>query len=913
MGERIRVRREKLIEVIRRGRRSQNGWAFRIGISRGYLSRLINGKRKYPGPDVREKLLAALDLPFDQLFEVEPETPGPARGPAALPSPPPVVCDNDWEKRKPMFETLLKDLRFGLRVLLRKPGLTVAAVVALALGVGATTAIFSVLNAVVLAPLPYPEPDRLVMLWARNRVDGIEQTQLSPVNFMDYRDLHKVFVDATAWWHPEINLTDENDEPIRVNTIEVAGNFLRVLGVNPILGSGFPESEGLFSDEEKVLISHRLWQSRYQGDTSILGKTVQLDGRPNVIAGVMPQGFHFPGDTDVWQRLKWDMKQHSRGAHFMEAVGRLQPGVTLEQASQELDSLGARLEEEFSTTNQDWRIYPVGLRKEIVGDFGHSVTVLFVAVFLLLLLACANVANLLLARATSRDREVAVRAAIGASRGRLFRQFLSESLVLGLVGSLCGLAMAFISLRVLRSTAVDIPRLEGVQIDGFVLLFCLAMGLLTTLIFGMLPALQTASVDLQRSLIDGGRGGTSGRRGLARNLLVVAEVGLAVVLLAGAGLLIRSFLALLDEDLGFRTSRVVSLNIQLPGASYRDFHRVSAFYTELLQRLQTQPGVESVGASGFLPFDPGWRIPFVIKGKPAPKPDEEILAQYVTITPGYFETLSVPLLRGRMLDSRDDDQSVPVVVINQALAERLWKPGEDPLDDVFLTQAIGIGPLGRTLVESPEYRIVGVVGNVKNNSLTEAAEPAVFFSYQQFAYRVMNLVLRGSRPPGQLVAAARQELKRLDPQLAVADIRTLDQLFDSTVARPRFVTLLMVGFASLALVLAAVGIYGVLSYAVGERRREIGIRMALGARPQSVRRLVVGEALRWTFLGLVVGLLGALAAGRLLASLLYQVSSTDFVALAGVVVVTSLVSFLACYQPARKASSIDPLLALRSD
>jgi len=798
-------------------------------------------------------------------------------------------------------------------MLLRKPGFTLAAVLALALGVGANTAIFSVMNAVVLRPLPYPNADRLVMLWAENTVDGVVHSQLSPVNFMDYRRLKQVFEDATAWWYPEINLTDEQDEPIRVDAIEVAGNFLDVMGAAPLVGSGFPADEGLFANERKVLISHRFWQTRYRGDQAVIGQTVNLNGLPNLIVGVMPPGFNFPGKTDVWQRLGWDMTLHSRNAHFMEAVGRLAPGVSLDQTNRELAALAGRLGEEFTASNKDWRAQAVGLQDEIVGDFSQAVVVLFCAVSLLLLLACANVANLMLARATSRDRELAIRAAIGASRGRLFRQFLTESLLLGLAGSVAGLFVALASLQILRRTAVSIPRIESIQIDALVLAFCLIMGLVTTVVFGILPALQTASVNLQQTLVDGGRGGSSGARGVARNLLVVAEVGLAVVLLAGAGLLIRSFLQLLNEDTGFEPTSVVSLSIQLPSATYQDYQRVSRFYTDLLRQLQTQPGVTSAGATGFLPFENGWRIPFVVQGQPAVDAAEEPIAQYTTITPGYFETLSVPLLKGRALDFRDDAQSVAVVVINQAMARRYWATDDDPIDDVFVARANGIGPLGRVLVNTYSYRIVGVVGDVKNSSLTQEAEPAVFFSHQQFPYRVMNLVIRGQGTAGQLVGAARAEIKKLDAQLALSNIQTLEEIVQATVAQPRFVMLLMAGFAALALVLAAVGIYGVLSYAVGERRREIGIRMALGARATNVQRLVVGEAIRWTLLGMVLGLVGALAAGRLMSSLLYRVNSTDLVALGGVVTVTLLVSLVACYLPARRASSIDPLIALRSE
>ncbi len=813
--------------------------------------------------------------------------------------------------------TFLQDLRYGLRGLRQRPGFTLAAVLALALGLGANTAIFTVADAVVLSPLPYPEPERLVALWETNAAQGLDHERLSPVNFVDFHGLGQVFEDAAAWWNPELNLTDERGEPVRVTAIEASGNFFSVMGVEPRLGRGFAAGDPFSEGAPEVVISDRLWRGRYGSDEGLVGRAVNLDGRPFTVVGVMPPGFQFPGETDVWQRLEWNLANHSRYAHFMEAVGRLRPGVPVERARAELAALAGRLAAENTGSNKGWGVRAAPLQEEVVGSYGPALLVLVGAVGLLLLLACANVANLLLAQASAREREVAIRAALGAGRGRLLTQFLAESLLLALGGAALGLALAWAGLRLLvASRAVELPRLAELTLDGRMLAFGLGAALLTVLLFGLAPALQMVGGDLHAPLKEGGRGAGAGRSGRrTRSVLVVAEMALAVVLLVGAGLLARSFLRLLEEEPGFQPERVVTVDLQLPESLYDDWGRVGRFYDELVGRLAAHPALEKAGATGFLPLEPGWRIPYEIPGRPPAAPGEEPEAQYVTVSAGYFETLGVPLLAGRTFDRRDVAGSRQAVVINRELARRAWpdRAEGEAVGRILLSGTNGIGPLGRTLSQEPEYEVIGVVGDVKNAELGDAPEPAAYFVQSQFPYRNMNLVVRGRGTVAQLGAVVRAEVRRLDAGLALSEVRPLAAVLDQATAQSRFLLGLMGGFALLALVLAAVGIYGVLSYAVSRRRGEMGIRQALGASPGRVRRLVVGEGMLLATAGLALGAFAAAGLARFLAGLLHGVEPHDALAFTAAAALLLAVAFAACYLPARRASEVDPLEALRSE
>jgi putative ABC transport system permease protein len=811
------------------------------------------------------------------------------------------------------MDTLFQDVRFGWRLLRRSPAFTIAAVLALALGIGATTAVFTLLDRVVLRPLPYPDPDRLAMVWDTNPGKALTHERISPVTFGDYRALGHVFEDAAGWWYPQVNVTEPGRDPLRVNAVEASGNFFAVIGVQPILGAGFPSST-FFARERIAVISHRLWRERFNADPSIIGKPITLSADVYRVAGVMPPGFNYPNDTDVWERLQWDFAQHNRAAHFVESLFRLKPGVTIERANAELRALTGRLGTEFKATNGDWGARAIPLAHEVEGYFRPALFALFGAAAFLLLITCTNVASLLLARATVREREVAVRAAIGASRGRLVRQFLTESILLATMGTAAGVVLAVASVRALvAASPIPLPRLDDVSIDGRLLLFAVAVASLTSIAFGVVPAMLMARGDMQRPLKESGRGGDgSGTRRRARSVLVVAEIGLAVMLLVGAALLGRSFQRLVQQDPGFQSARVVTVNLELP-YSYRDFKKISDFYDQLLTSLRTQPGVTDAGLANFLPLDAGWRMRFLIDGRPRPAADEAPLAQHQSVDENYFKVIGVPLLRGRLFEPHDTVDGQGVVIINEALAHREW-PNEDPLGQRITTPVRYIGPMGAVLMPAAtRYQIVGVVGNVKNASLSRPPEPAVYFTFRQFSFRGFNLAVKGQGDQAALVGAVRASVQRLDPNLPLSPARTLDRVMADATDRPRALMLLMGLFAALALGLAALGIYSVLSYAVSQRQQELSVRMALGAQPRDVLWLVVRQGLMLAIVGGIAGAAGALALGRTLSSLLYGVSAVDAASFSAAIVLALLTALAACLLPARRAASLDPLKGLRAE
>src|SRR5262245_27223888 len=812
------------------------------------------------------------------------------------------------------MDSFLQDIRFGWRLLLRTPGFTLAAVLALALGVGATTAIFTVLDRVVLRPLPYPDPDRLAMVWDTNASKALTHERISPVTFHDYRNLTQVFEDAAGWWYPQVNVTETGKDPLRVNAVEASGNFFKVVGVQPAIGAGFP-ADTFYSRELIAVISHRLWRERFGGDPSIVGKPIALSSIVYTVAGVMPPGFDYPNHTDIWQRLQWDFLQHNRGAHFVESLFRLKPGMTVDQANAELRALTTRLGGQFKATNGDWGARAVPLAHEVEGYFRPALFALFGAAAFLLLITCTNVASLLLARATVREREVAVRAAIGASRGRLVRQFLTESILLALMGTTFGVALAVVAVRALvAASPVPLPRLDGASIgvDARLLVFAIAAATLTSIAFGVVPALLMARGDVQRPLKESGRGSDgTGTRRRTRSVLVAAEVALAVILLVGAVLLGRSFQRLVQQDPGFRPSRVMTVSLDLPN-SYRDFKKIADFYDQLLTSLRSQPGVDNAGLANFLPLNAAWRLRFLIEGRPRPADADAPMAQHQSVDENYFKVIGVPLLRGRFFEPHDTVDSQGVVIINDALARREW-PNQDPIGQQIRTTVRFIGPLGTVLMPpTTKYQIIGVVANMKNASLTQPTEPAVYFTYRQFSFRGFALAVQGN-DPAALVSAVRSSLRRLDPSLPVSPARALDSVIADATDRPRALMALMALFAALALGLAALGIYGTLSYAVSQRQQELSVRMALGARPSDVVWLVVKQGLTLTVVGAAVGVGGALALGRTLSSLLYGVSAGDvltFTLALGVAIVTAIA---ACLLPARRAATLDPLRGLRAE
>ena len=662
------------------------------------------------------------------------------------------------------------------------------------------------------------------------------------------------------------------------------------------------------------MISHRLWRDRFGSDPSIVGSSIVLSGVAHTVAGVMPQGFRFPGDTDVWQRLTWDMAQHSRGAHFMESLARLKRGATLEAANAELAALTTRLGREFKATNGDWSARAVPLAHEVAGFFRPALFALFGAAGFLLLLTCTNVASLLLARGTARAREVAVRAAIGAGRSRLVQQFLTESGILALLGTATGLAIAVGGVRLLAAfSPIEVPRLAAVAVDRRVLGFAALIAGATAVACGIVPALLMARADIQAPLKEAGRGADGGRARRARSMLVAGEIGLAVMLLVGAALVARGFTRLIAEDPGFRLTNAVAVNVELP-STYNDFAAVTDFYSRVLDRVRAHPGIAASGATNFLPFEAGVangvRRQRPCRGR---LPGDEPLAQHQTVDEQYFQAVGVPLLKGRFFTDRDGTRAPGVVMVNRALADREW-PGEDPLGRNISISARGVGPLGRVLMPpGTPYEVIGVVGNVKNGALAEPVEPALYFTHRQFPFTGMHIVVQGTLDRRSAVVAVRDAIREADPNLPTAEARSLEDVLSTQTERPRSLFMLMSVFATVALVLAAVGVYSVLSYAVTQRRIELSIRMALGARPADVVWLVVRQGLVLCAVGLFLGVAASLALGRTLSTFLNGISSADpaafFVAAAVAIVVTAA----ACILPARRAVAADVSAGLRAE
>ncbi|MGH9322376.1 MAG: ABC transporter permease [Vicinamibacteria bacterium] len=799
---------------------------------------------------------------------------------------------------------LARDLAFGFRLLRKRPGFTVAAALALALGIGATTTIFSAVDVLLFRPLPYPAPDRLVTVREVNHEKAQADSDVSPVQFADFRDQISSFEGVAGWWYPDLNLTGHDREPERISTADVTDNFFSVMGVEPAVGRGFLPGEDRSGAALVVVIGYELWMRRFGGDRGLVGRPVYLDGRENLVVGIAPRGFRYPGQTEVWRPLGWDPAQHGRGARFFGVVARLEEGKTIEDARAEIEALTTRLGREFPATNAGWGAIVVPLLHSELGRTREGLLVLLGAVGFVLFLACANVANLLMAQGMARADEVAIRTALGASRKKLTVQFLAESLSLSLVGGAAGLVLAVYGVAALkRIVPVMVPRLEEVSVDSRVLLFTLGVVAATAFIFGAIPAWQTS-----KGAPSGAR--TTGRR--TRDVFVVTQVAVALLMLVGAALLMRSFERLVREDPGYIPFRSVAFNLQVPSSSYQDWNEVSDFYARLVEGLSQIPEVRGAAATAFLPLEPGWRIPFTVRGRPPVPEGEEPQVQYHAVSPGYFRLMGVPLLRGRDLSDRDLAEGPGVVVVNDAARRRYW-PDEDPVGARVLTGVRQFGPLGRVMPESLELEVVGVVADVKNSSLQADPEPAFYFSFRQFAYRSMNVVVRSETEGEALAPRLKEEVWRLDPELPVSEMRPLEVDLERAVAAERFVLVALAGFALLALALAAVGTYGVLSCAAGERRREMAIRMALGAKPRTVTRDLLGRALALSSLGIALGAGAAWFLGRYLESFLFGISAHDplaFLVASSVLVATALA---ASYLPARRASRADPWTTLRAE
>jgi len=808
----------------------------------------------------------------------------------------------------------MNDLRFAFRQLLKNPGFTAVAVLTLALGIGANTAIFSVVNAVLLRPLPYPDAGRLVWIWENNLSKNLPINPASPGNFNDWRNQSRVFENLSAWEGENFNLTDHG-EPERVLGAKVFSDFFDVLGVRPMLGRSFLPEEDRAGANPVALLSHGLWQRRFGADTNILGQALTVDGKRFTIIGIIPHGGGVPfNHFELWVPFALDAARlAAHGDRFLRPLGRLKPGVSIKQAQVELGGIARRLEQAYPQENTGAGVNIIPLKEMFTGEMRTPLLVLLGAVGFVLLIACANVANLMLARSSAREKEIALRAALGATRLRLARQLFTETLLLCTLGTAAGLALAMYGVQLLRllvpavssNYKVSIPGLDEIGLDRSVLLFTLGLSFITALLCGLAPALKTSALDLNDALKEGGRASATGfRGGRFRSLLVISEVALAFLLLIGAGLMIESFRHLREVRLGFDADNVFTMSLSLPEVKYPGEQQRADFFEQLVERVQTLPGVESAAVANYLPLSGHWgSVGFTIEGRPALAAGDYLVANVCTVNPSYFGAMKIPVIDGRGFSATDRLKARPVVTINRTMARRFW-PNENPIG-----KRLNLGT-----AETPEFcEIIGVVGDVKHFGPDAESRPQIYISHLQSPAKWMSLIVRTARNPLSLVAAARAELRAIDPAQPVYDIQTLDALVSQSIAPRRFAMLLLATFAMVALLLGAIGIYGVISYGVSKRTHEIGIRMALGARRHDVLGLVVRRGMKLALIGVGAGLAGALAASRVLQSLLFEVQPFDPLVFLLVTLTLTAVALLACWLPARRASKVDPMEALRHE
>ena len=818
------------------------------------------------------------------------------------------------------MEILIQDVRYALRGMRRAPGFTAAAILTLALGMGATTAIFSVIRAVLLSPLPYAEPERRVMVWSR--WVGFDKTWVADGELMDYRRLVSSFESVAAWDSGEANLTGGESEAARIGMAAVTANTFSTLGARPRVGRGFTDDEDRPGGAPVAVLSFGLWQNRYGGDPDVLGRVIELDGVARRVVGVMPRGFALPTDytlsaaepSQVWIPLQIDPAEISHGSHGLYAAAALVRGATAERATAELKTLAANLTRQgLYPPQMRFEAFAVPVDKEIRGGARRALVLVFGAVLFLLLMACANVANLLLARAEGRQREISVRAAIGAGKARLTRQLLTESFVLAIAGGLLGLVFAWAGVRIIAAHgAAGLPALAPLGIEPRMMLFAAALSILTTFLFGFAPALQTLRLNLSESLRDSAANTSSGlrRQGLC-GVLAAAQMALAVLLLLGAGLMLRSLDALMHIDLGFEPEHVLTLQLRPPEASYKKPESVVAFYRQLLESVRALPGVQAAGIVRALPLaseigDWGLQIEgFVPPAGTHPKGDWQVVSD------GAFEALGEHLVEGRALTPADSGEAVGVALVNEILAQTYW-PGQDPVGKRMR--------MGGPNSERPWMTVVGIVRNERHNGVTGIVKEKFYVPYAQFpaarggdAARSMTLVVRTGADPMFLVGPIRAEVRRLDPNLPIANVRPMTDVVDTSLATPRLTGSLLSIFAGLALLLAGVGVAGVLSYLVSRRRREIGIRMALGASRANVLALVIRRGVAYAGAGIVVGAVAALYLTRLMEGLLYGVAPRDPMTFAAVTLLLLGIAVAASAVPAIRASRVDPLEALRGD
>ena len=805
----------------------------------------------------------------------------------------------------------MNDVRFAFRQLRKSPGFTLVAVVTLALGIGANTAIFSVVDAVLLHPLAFHEPSRLVAVWETTEQAGAQSNSRNEVargNFYDWRAQNQVFEQISALTYANFNLSGIG-EPERIQGAVVSYNFFQTLGVQPALGRAFTADEEKPTTERVAIISRELWQKHFGGDLSIAGRKVTFNGEPFTIVGVMPAGFNvqFPTtlQVQIWTPLRTGTSDTDRIAHYLYVIGRLRPGVTLEQAQAGMNVIASGLKQQYPDTNRGSGVNIVPLQRQLVGDIQPYVQLLFAAVGLVLLVACANVANLLMARLTGRRREIAVRLALGAGRSRIVRQFLTESLLLSTLGGLLGLLIAGYGISALRALApADLPRVNEIALNGPALLWAGVTLILTSVAFGLAPALRASRAEAGESLQAGGRTAGSASQNRFSQFLVVAEVALAILLLVGAGLVIRSSMRLQEVDPGFEEKNLLTLNVALPRQKYREASQANAFFDRLLERVRNLPGVTASGGVDPLPMSGSDSTTgVVIEGQPVEAVGNRPEVGERQVTPDYFQAMGIPMLDGRSFTKQDRADTPVVVVVNEALARRFFPDGQ------ALGKRIGLEEGGKL----KWAEIVGVVGNIRHRRLDAEIKPELYESYQQFPQNFMSVVVRTAVEPTSLIAAIRGEVQQLDKEQPVFEMKTMEQRLAETLAQGRFVMSLLTIFAALALTLAVIGIYGVMACFVGQRRKEIGIRFALGAQKGDVLKWVIAQGMSLAAIGVAIGLVAAFGLTRIIATLLFGVGPTDPLTFALVSILLGGVALLACSFPALRASRVDPIVTLKAE
>jgi predicted permease len=809
--------------------------------------------------------------------------------------------------RAEMVNHMWTDLRFAARGLRKAPGFAGMAIACVALCVGVTTTIFSAVNAILIRPLPYHDADRLLAVYSQNIPRGYRATNISYPDFVSYRDDTRTLSGLGIWtW---VTKTISEGETERVPGASVSANLFPILGIRPLIGRNFLPEEERTGRGDVVLISYGLWRRRFGGDSALVGKSISMDGRAHLVVGVMPPNFNFPDRGNFWMPFVFDgPAREGRGDRgYAGAIGRLKPGVTLEQATADFATLSVRLQRDFPNESTGWSAELKTLREDLTGDLRRPLLVFLAAVGLVLLIGCANVANLMLARGTSRAREMAVRTALGAERGRLIRQLLTESMLIAGVGGVLGAAFGVWAVRLFRfAFPNDVPFYFSLTADPRALAFAAGVTMLTGILFGAIPALRTTHVDINSALRDGGRSGDSGTRARVRGALVIGEVAISLILMVGAMLLIRSYRAYTTTALGFDETGILTARITLPEFSYDASTKRIAFYDQLEARIRNLPAVTTVGSAGGIPFS-GWDIQSELNvfGRPPALPNQELITHYQIVFPDFFKAMGVSLVRGRMLTETDRDSLAPAGVVNETFAKRAF-PGEDPIG-----KRVKTGSLDN---RDPWITIVGVIHDYRHYRLPQPMGPALYTHYATVAGRSQTLVIRTTAAdPYSLVPMIRSAVRERDPQIAMYAVKTMNDAVSESLWRQRLQGQVLGIFAVLALALATLGIYGVISYAVAQRTREIGVRVALGAQRRNVLALVLGQGMRLVTVGVVLGLAGALALTRTLSSLLYGVSATDVTTYATVPLLLGAIALVATYVPAARATRVDPLTAIRAE